>query len=760
VIALDDLHAADTPSLLLLRFVVRELAAMHVLLLAAFRDVDPVPGQALTALLADVAREPAATRLSPPGLSESDVARYVERAASEIASPELAAALYAETEGNPLFVGESVRVLCVDGVPMESTGEVRLAMPQSVRDVIAVRLDRLSDACSEVLGHASVLGREFALDVLARMGELRGEDLLARLDEAARARIVSDVPGSPGRLRFEHVLFRDSLYEGLSPMRRIGLHRRAGEALAVLSADEPGLHLAELAHHWIAGCDFERGLDYARRAAQRALVLLAYEEAARLYQVALTALDRSHAGGDTLRCDLLLALGDAQSLAGQGPTARETFLQAAAVARNMRSPERLSRAALGYAGRDIWGPRAEGEATLVPLLREALAACPDGEDQLRARLLARLATSLRGALDRGQPASLADQAVEIASRVGDRSTLLTALGARLVATRGPENVAESVADARAVIELAEELGDPERAFGGHEDLSYSLWVLGDRSSMVAEVGEMTRLARELRQPAREWAVTAHHAMSALSAGQLAAAGELIETAFRLGEQSESWPAVASHRLQTFLLRELRGELRGYVDVLRDSLGEYPGYRIFECALAHACFELGREAEAREAFEHLAEDDFRRLSRDEDWLVNVCLLSDVCVYLGDAKRAAVLYRLVSPFAALNAVASAEIDLGAAARSVAGLAVALGRYDEAASHFDTALELNSRMGAWPWLAHTQHGYGRMLLLRDEPDDRSKARDLLAQALATYRELGLDRYVDRCLEPATRLGVSTGG
>jgi len=104
VLMLDDLHAADTPSLLLLRFLTRELGSMHVLLLAAMRDVDPIPGEALTAMLAEVAREPITRRASLTGLSEDEVARYVQLAAAQIASSELTSALYSGTEGNPLFV--------------------------------------------------------------------------------------------------------------------------------------------------------------------------------------------------------------------------------------------------------------------------------------------------------------------------------------------------------------------------------------------------------------------------------------------------------------------------------------------------------------------------------------------------------------------------------------------------------------------------------------------------------------------------------
>ena len=91
VIFLDDLHAADTPSLLLLRFVARELGALRVLLLCACRDIDPVPGRALADLLTELGREWVTRRLTLRGLSGPEVAEYVELAAAELASDELVA---------------------------------------------------------------------------------------------------------------------------------------------------------------------------------------------------------------------------------------------------------------------------------------------------------------------------------------------------------------------------------------------------------------------------------------------------------------------------------------------------------------------------------------------------------------------------------------------------------------------------------------------------------------------------------------------
>jgi predicted ATPase len=338
LLVLDDLHAADAPSLLLLQFVARELASSRVLLICALRDVDPVPAQQVRMMLSEVAREPLTQRIPLAGLSKDDVATFLEVTASEIASPDLVAALHERTEGNPLFLGEIVRLVALEG------DRARAAIPQSVRDVIARRLSHLTDKCNRLLLLASVLGREFALDALARVAGVSDEELLETLDEAMASRVVGEASGSSGRMRFAHVVIRDTLYEELTTTRRVRLHRLALEALETMHGADLGPHVAELAHHAIAGSEFDKGFHYARRAGDRAFTLLAYEEAARLYQVALDALELAGVREDEVRCELLLSLGEAEALSDRR-AAQKAFLRrlpsrdaAACRARSVKRP--------------------------------------------------------------------------------------------------------------------------------------------------------------------------------------------------------------------------------------------------------------------------------------------------------------------------------------------------------------------------------------------------------------------------------------
>ena len=204
-----------------------------------------------------------------------------------------------------------------------------------------------------MLAVASVVGREFALDVLEPVTGLAGDRLLERLDEAIAARVVVKVPDARGRFRFSHALVRETLYEELSTAQRVRLHRGVGEALEAIHGVRPERHLAALAYHFSQAADAahaEQAITYARRAGARAVTLLAYEEGARLYGTALEMLAAYRPTAELERGELLLELGEAQRRAGDIERAKEAFREAAALAKRLATPELLAHAALAYAG--------------------------------------------------------------------------------------------------------------------------------------------------------------------------------------------------------------------------------------------------------------------------------------------------------------------------------------------------------------------------------------------------------------------------
>jgi len=742
---LDDLHAADTPSLILLRFLAGELADARLLIIGAFRDEGLGRDHPLTETLAGLAREKVTRSIQLRGLSQSEVARFM-KATTEFDLPDgLVVSVHSETEGNPLFVGEVIRFLASEGLGEASIGSTlaRVAIPPRVRDVIGRRLDHLSEDCSRILRLASVLGREFDLDALERASGLPPAELLALLDEAGAARVVTEVPSVLGRLRFSHALVRDVLYDELTSLQRVQLHREIGEMLEALYGDNIEPHLAELALHFSqavrGGGGGDKAVDYARRAGDRAVSLLAYEEAVRLYRLALQGLTLREWTNDQIRCDLLLMLGDAQTRAGDTETARQSFLQAADIAKNRKMPERRAQAALGYGGRFAWA-RASNDPGLVPLLEEALLSLDESDGALRARLLARLSGALRDQPDREPRAALSRQALEMARRLGDPATMAYALDARCWAIWWLENTDERLAIATELLHLSQGIRDEERTFEAHYHRLIAFLELGDMLAADAELTACARLADELRQPAQLWFVVAARAVHALFSGPLDEADELIQQAMSIGRGRPEYTVVA-FKVWRFLLLLNRGGLGELERSVKSSMEEHPARAsLFRCLQARFFSELGRPAEARMSFERLASDDFAGVPLDNEWLFSMTFLPEVSAFLGDARRAATLYTLLLPHAERNAVDFPEGSTGSVSRGLGILAATMSRLDEAERHFEAALEMNARMGARPWVARTQHDYARMLLARDRPGDREKAFLLLIDSSATCQVLGM--------------------
>jgi tetratricopeptide (TPR) repeat protein len=427
VLVLDDLHWADKPSLLLLQFLARELRGARLLVIGTYRDVDLRRQHPLSQTLGELAREELAHRIVLRGLGREDVARFVEITAGIKPPPALVDAVYKETEGNPFFVNEVVRLLVADG-RLERPETVRswsVSIPQSVREVVGRRLDHLSVECNRVLTIASVVGREFGVDVLEPVSGLTGDRLLELLEEAVAARVIVEVPRQVGRYSFAHALIRETLYEELSTTRRVRLHRQLGETLETLYGGNPEPHLAELAYHFFEaaqGGDVDRAIAYAVRAGDRAADTMAHEEAVRQYEMALQAFEL-RGGRGTGRCAMLLKLGETLWKAGEYDRAREVAREAADIARRLGDAESLARAALGYGGRLVAFAAVSRDATLVALLEEALAALPEEDSALRARLLARLAEEITFSDPYERREALGLQALEVARRVGDSSVL-------------------------------------------------------------------------------------------------------------------------------------------------------------------------------------------------------------------------------------------------------------------------------------------------------------------------------------------------
>ena len=735
VLVLDDLHAADRPSLLLLEYLAARLRELPLLVIATCREAEPDLVPAAREALGALARH--GRTLPLRGLTEDEVTRMVAGAMGGDVPARLAAAVHAAAGGNAFFADELVRLLRAEGRLRPGAPADPLPVPEGVRGAVRRRLARLGSETQDALAVAAVIGREFDLEVLARVCGASVQETTDRLAPAAAARITV----APSRVlagqAFAHVLIRQVLYEDLPPGRRLELHARIGETL---EGQTPARRRpAEVAHHFLAALptgEPAKAVRWATAAGDEAARLLAHEDAAAHYEAALGALELAEPGDEGRRADLLLALGEARNWGGDTPEARDAFGRAAGVARAAGLPERLARAALGYG--QIVVKAGFVDEPLVGLLREAIAALPDADSPLRVRLLGRLARELHFAPDPEEREALSAEAVAMARRLGDPDTLAHALGARHVATWEPETLPERLATADEIVRLAAAAGDRRLLFDAHVWQASDLVEAGD----VGGADSAMRCCRELEAgshtPAWTWQVAVYDGMRALMDGRFDDADRSIARAVDVGERTRGTTARRYAAVQRFLLGRERGTLAEMEQSVRGTFEDLPDRAARLAALAA---EVGRVEEARDELEHTPAATLTAHRRNMLELAELWHLVAPCALLRDLPRAAALYERLLPHAdRIHVRGVAGACDGSVSRHLGVLATVLERWDEGERHFRRALERNASLRSPPLVARTRVEHAELLLARDGPGDRSRAVELLEPALATARRLGM--------------------
>ncbi len=748
LLVLEDLHWADRPSLLLLEFLARELRDARLLVVATCRDGEADTQQPISQSLPELAR--LGERIPLPGLAETDVARFIEIAAGLTPSEKLVSSVHQNTEGNPFFVTEVVRLLVAEGRldRPRQTYRSAIQIPETVREVIGRRLKHLSSACQRILTIASVIGREFSLEVLEALGEFSADELVDALDSGARSRIIGEAAGASGSYIFTHALIRETLYGSLSTPRRIQLHARIAEVLETLYSGDPESHAAELAYHFVAAersGNAEKAMRYSEMAGRRASSALAYEQATAHFERALQVLERRKRPEEERRCELLLELGEAQAKGGMTESARQTYQQAAASARARRAGEQLARAALGMAT-GVMGVRFDKvDEPQIALLHEALECLREQESGLVVRLMAQLALASYHA--EGERLRLSQHAVEVARRVDDPGALLAALFSRSIALEGFPRCEERLAVATELVEIGAQTGHREVTLRGHYRRFRELLELGEFARAVQAIEDYTRLAEELRQPVYLWLVPYGRASLALREGRFEECEELTKQALAIGQRAQDPTAYIYFMTMMVTLRRLQGRAIEIESDLRAIIEKYRAPYGWRAALCQILCELDRETEARSEFESLASGSFSTLPRDGAYATTIALLAQISAVLNDRARAAQLYDLLLPFARYHIIiGTAAAFYGPVSRHLGLLATTLGRWDDAIRHFESALEMTSSGRSRPFQAYCQFDYAAMLVARAIPEDADEASQLLVAAAATAAELSMRNLAER--------------
>jgi tetratricopeptide (TPR) repeat protein len=340
---LDDLHWADSGTLWLLGHLIRNLREERVLIAASYRDTELDRAHPLAKALVDWNRERFTTRIGLKRFNAEETCAQIAALLDENISGDFSEAVYRETEGNPFFVEEVMKALIEQGSVRRESGRWKrceladLVIPQSVKEAIGNRLDRVSAECNETLRAAAVLGKTFTIEELMAAVDGQNENkLLDALDEAVGAQLLA--ADRDEAFAFTHDKIREVLYEELNPIRRRRLHLRTAEGLEQHRERAP-VPVETLAHHFIHAGEYERGLTYAKQAAAEAERIFAYDEAIAAYGRALECAESL--GLEDEQLALEEATGNAAVAAGDTLRAMSHFDRALALAHNPRDRARI-----------------------------------------------------------------------------------------------------------------------------------------------------------------------------------------------------------------------------------------------------------------------------------------------------------------------------------------------------------------------------------------------------------------------------------
>jgi tetratricopeptide (TPR) repeat protein len=693
LLLIDDLHWADKPTLSLLRHVLRSLSGSQMMAVGTYRELDATDD--LNALVADLRREHDFDHLPLAGFDAADAGRLLAGDDAPVKPRQaFVRKLLSHTGGNPFFIDQMLRSLGGGEAAAKLTGrEIQaLGVPQGVKEVILRRLAPLEKPALDLLAVAAVAGQRFRLSVLEAALGKDADVLLETLDELIAMGVVAEVPGEIDVFSFTHNLLREIQYDQLSTSRRVRLHAAIGRTLEAAQGSLP----AELAHHFFAARQLVGpgpAIAYSLDAARRASTALAHEEAIEHYERALEAMELA-APDAARRCETLLELGDALERLHDIEHARERYVSAAELARELGAPDLLARAALGFAN---WQRFGIIDREAIQLLESAIAGLPPSSEQLRAQTLALLANRLDPLEAQERREALADEALGIARGLDDPATLDSILRIAPAVLCRPESLERRLELAEEAVGLAHNAESLARA---HMHRFLDLFELGRPDEAAAALEDYARWFAGLHQQWFDWSLFIVQAMIAILDGRLDDAQRLRAQARELDQATD--PEGESWAIQGFLIAHGTDRL-GDADeeVLRRCAGIYPGWPIWSAMLARTLIGLGREAEARAEFELCAHLDFTLVPPTQDRLATLVLLAECAHALGDVPRAATLSRLLSPYAGRTATMDAGLAAwGSISRVLGLLAHMAGDREQAAAHLERAMIDDRDRGAALW------------------------------------------------------------
>ena len=723
LIVIDDVHRADQLSLRLALALLRECASAPLMLLVTHRESGDSPAREALRGLAEAVPSRIA-ELDPLRLGEIEqLVAYAAHGLSRI-DPVL---VHDRSAGIPFFAIELVRALLSEGSGLEDRPD-GTRLPYSIRDAVYDQTKELSEGGLALLRLASVVGRECDVSFLSRVAGLSVPSVLERLEELLAPRLVEQVPDRPGRVRFRHLLVRDSVYAQLSLEGRGRMHLAVAAEIRAQHRDGAGPHLLPLAHHLRSALPLGDVSDVARTclaAARYATQSLEPAAAVDCCRDAIGLLEELSCLPLATRVDLSIALAVAEMKCGLRKEGRLTLKKVQAEACAGERPDLAAQAALSLAPGFFAIETGVVDWDLIATLEHALGRTPAHDSVTRVRLLGSLAQALYWSEDRMRVEALVRGATAVATRLDADAGVLYAELARFGARWGPDTLHERKQSSDDVMARAEAFGDAELEMMSRVFSLTTLLELGQRRLAEVELGNLRRIALKAACVHGRWYPPMYEAMLAITAGRFADAEALVHTYRSIGQHLDDVNVTQTCLLQMTEILWQTGRAAAVVGLVEENIEKHPSLHEWQGALVFLNARAGRVREAREGLDVLAGRQLPGLSYRMNALIGVAALAEAAWLVDHADAAWQLRSRLERWGERVVVAGyGVLSWGAISRGRGHVASLLGEGDEAEFWYRRALSVEGKNRNLVWRARTQIAYARLLRARGKPGDAKRA------------------------------------
>ena len=639
-----------------------------------------------------------------------------------------------KTDGVPLFVEELTRAI------RRSGGHDKMKVPSSLKGTLMARLDAVSQDAKQVALAGAVIGREFDPAVLTEAMASGQVDVPACLEELRKSGLIFESGHSRGNYVFRHALIRDTAYQSMLAATRREQHARVAHALAALRPAEVERQPELVARHLTEAQDWSSAFKRWRSATELALGRSASQEAVANAKETLEA--ARHLGEETA-VEVITAkilVGRSYDSVGRLPDCIAILEEVWNTSRSVGNAELAADAANYFADTSMMA--GDQHRKSIEFCLQALKDLSEQDERRRCGLMSQLARAYMFTGQFEESGHFSSKAMELAAKLGDHkaqfSVMMSRFGAPFVA-RTKDEIRHWRENLEAMHRVAENLGNIDQG----RDRTLSLFVgaeMADRQLMDHSLELLTEISEKDNHLQLYWVQIHARAMVAILNGDFEQAEQYANEAVKIGRQTHGEHVEGVYGVQMFTIRREQSRLQEVAPVIKRLMSDSPEDTTWKPGFGLIAAELGYMDAAERILGELADGGFE-LPHDAMYSTSLSYLADICLAVEHLEHAKTIYDMLLPYKNFTITAGATtVCAGAAARRLGSLAALMGDWDASNEMFEKAIDIDTSMGALPWIAHSKYAFAVGLRQRGRKQDWERAFRLEAEALATAQKLDM--------------------